>query len=810
MFNRLSRRHIKKLNNSGSTMLIVMVTIALIGILATVLMSMSYMNYNMKVTEMNSKKNFYSAEVVLEQIHAGLQKEISDSLEDAYISSMQRYTLEDDETRNTEFANNYIRELTTRLRRASLDSEYQIDPIDTDGDGVYDCGLVHYLDSALQAAWANGDLVIGSADPKMQAVAVSKIDESGNVQYESQGLVLYNLQIEYTDANGFTSVIQTDIRLKTPTLTLVTKTALPNVFDYSLVADAGIVGGTTGVNATFSGNIYAGSDTGITGELGGIECASTHNWTFEEDSKIVSAGPITVGSGATLTVQDGSSCWTDGLMMSKYMNARDGVAGSGGKLNLSGNMYVRDDLTIEGDGAKVNLYGNYYGFGYGSTAEDSSAIVMNGKNAILDMTALERLMLGGNAYVQTSRVSYTVGGADVYNSYDILTGNSLAVKSDQIVYLVPAECVGVNGNEVKIGKNPMTTEEYNNWMNYETLRTSGDANWADYQLVSLTKDTNVLGKALGEYELNSTAGYKTVFRTINGDTLCYLYLDLTQNGAADYYKDYYYKAETRMNRYMTTYKNQILMDLSTMENMSSRGTILTCALNPEGTSGDISLIQNTINETTTAEEIEAIEKEYVVHAERFARMKAKLTIEESEVTTEELGKTVYENLINATVMNSLPLNDPVVAKYTSETLGDTRAVFVNNRDVLDGSGAVVEAGVPYVYDDETVCIIIATGDVILTKNFDGLLIVDGKICIESGVSSVVPNKALVLRTLRQEECDENGALVNPGPDSLSLIAKYFKNGNRYSLDTKLSGDVTNSMAGQSIGDLIVYENWTKQ
>ena len=65
MYSRLQKRHINKLNNSGSTMLIVMVTIALISVLATVLMSMSYMNYNMKVTEMNSKKNFYSAEVVL-------------------------------------------------------------------------------------------------------------------------------------------------------------------------------------------------------------------------------------------------------------------------------------------------------------------------------------------------------------------------------------------------------------------------------------------------------------------------------------------------------------------------------------------------------------------------------------------------------------------------------------------------------------------------------------------------------------------------------------------------------------------------
>lgn len=796
MYSRLLvRRHKSKLNNGGSTMLIVMVTIALISVLASVLMSMSYMNYNMKVTEMNSKKNFYSAEIVLDQINVGLQKEISESLEDAYVRSMQRYTLEDDVTRNTNFANYYISELTSRLRTATLDSQYQIAPIDTDGDGVYDCGLVHYLDTALQTAYANGSLIISATEPKMQSVAVQKTADDGSVTYEGQGLVLYNLHIEYTDANGFTSVIETDIRLKTPELTLVTKTAMPNVFDYCLVADAGIEGGVTATNTTLSGNIYAGNDTLNPDDLGGIKCTSMHNWTVDGVSKIVSAGPVVVEHGATFTAKESTNCWAEEFKLPKYMNTTSGT------LNLLGNTYVKDDLTIEGNGAEVNLEGNYYGFGYGATADESSSIIMNGKNAVLNMSALDRLMLGGNAYIQTSSVTYDVDASKGFsenNNTDILMGNALAVKSDQIAYLVPAECVGVNGTTVTIGKNPMSAAEYKEWLDNDALRVSGNENWSNYQLVSLTKNVSMLGKALGEYELNSTSGYKTVFRTVNGETLCYLYLDLTTNGAASYYKDFYTKAETRMKSYIATYNNRILMDLSTMENLSSRGTILTYSQKADGT-GDIALVQNTINEGTTAEQLDTIEQEYFVHASRFERMKAKLTIEESEVTPEELTKTVYANLINEGVMNSLPLGTPVIAKYPFEVLGDTRAVFINNKG---------EA--PYVYDDETICVIVATGDVKLTKNFDGLLIVDGKVYIESGVSKVEPNKTLVLKTLRQEERDATGNVVDDGTGPVSLISKYFKNGDKYSMDTKLSGQVTNSMAGQSLGELIVYENWTKQ
>lgn len=824
MYSRLQKRHINKLNNSGSTMLIVMVTIALISVLATVLMSMSYMNYNMKVTEMNSKKNFYSAEVVLDQINVGLQKEISESLEDAYVRSMQRYTLEDDVTRNTNFANYYIGELTGRLRTAALDTQYQIAPIDTDGDGAYDCGLVHYLDSSLQAAYTNGNLVVSSTNPKMQSVAVSKTAEDGSVTYEGQGLVLYNLHIEYTDANGFTSVIETNIRLKTPELTLVTKTAMPNVFDYCLVADAGIESGTTSTTVTFSGNIYAGNDTNAPADptaewtcqcgkinvgqtctacfaakkvdLGGIRCANNNTkWTIEGLSKIVSAGPIVVEHGATFTTSESTNCWAEEVYLPKYLDTK------GGTLNLLGNTYVRDDLTIAGNGATVNLEGNYYGFGYGTTSDESSAIVINGKNAVLDMTALERLMLGGNAYIQTSSVAYDVDaskGYGVNNNTDILTGNSLAVKSDQIAYLVPAECIGVNGTNVLIGKNPMSAEEYKEWLNYESLREAGDAAWVDYKKVSLTKKVSMLDKSIGEYELNSTTGYKTVFRTVNGETLCYLYLDLTTSGASKYYKDFYSKAEKRMNSYITAYNNRILMDLSSMSNLSSRGTILTYSQKADGT-GDIALVQNTINDATTEEQIKSIEEEYFVHASRFERMKAKLTIEESEVTPEELTKTVYANLVNESAMNSLTPGTPVVAYYPFDVIGDTRAVFINNKGLE-----------PYVYTDKSICIIVATGDVKLTKDFDGLLIVDGKVYIESGVNKVEPNKTLVLKTLRQDERDEDGNVVDNGTGPVSLISKYFKNGEQYSMDTKLSGQVTNSMTGQSLGDLIVYENWAKQ
>ena len=63
----------KKCDNRGSSIVIVIIAMAMIGILATTLLWMSYMNYMIKISDMRNKESFYSAEEVVEQIMAGLQ-----------------------------------------------------------------------------------------------------------------------------------------------------------------------------------------------------------------------------------------------------------------------------------------------------------------------------------------------------------------------------------------------------------------------------------------------------------------------------------------------------------------------------------------------------------------------------------------------------------------------------------------------------------------------------------------------------------------------------------------------------------------
>ena len=74
----------RKTDNKGSALVVVIIAMAFIGILASVLMYMSLLNYQMKVNNLKAKDNFYSAETVLDEIRSYMGTQISESVGNAY------------------------------------------------------------------------------------------------------------------------------------------------------------------------------------------------------------------------------------------------------------------------------------------------------------------------------------------------------------------------------------------------------------------------------------------------------------------------------------------------------------------------------------------------------------------------------------------------------------------------------------------------------------------------------------------------------------------------------------------------------
>lgn len=145
-----SRRKIHK-DNAGSAMVMVMVAIALIGLLVSILMFVSYAGYQMRLTDKQGKNTFYTAETVLDEINVGLQEEISLALSEAYVDLMSNYGLyETPEMRRNRLYTIYYDKLRENLCLDAMHrTEYNIDKLrgylteavlgdGTDADGSID------------------------------------------------------------------------------------------------------------------------------------------------------------------------------------------------------------------------------------------------------------------------------------------------------------------------------------------------------------------------------------------------------------------------------------------------------------------------------------------------------------------------------------------------------------------------------------------------------------------------------------------------------------------------------------------------
>ena len=92
MVKSLQRSRERKQNNKGSSLVLVMAVMAIVGIFAVALLSVSLMNYRMKNVNLQSQDNFYDAEKVLDEIRTGLAVDVAQAAGEAYQETMTQFS----------------------------------------------------------------------------------------------------------------------------------------------------------------------------------------------------------------------------------------------------------------------------------------------------------------------------------------------------------------------------------------------------------------------------------------------------------------------------------------------------------------------------------------------------------------------------------------------------------------------------------------------------------------------------------------------------------------------------------------------
>lgn len=706
-------------SNGGSAIILVIIAMAMIGILATTLIWMSFINYKIKTNDIRNKNSFYSAETVMEQIVAGLQGKASEAVAASYHEVLSNWQdLENESNRYASFSSAYLDALTKELQSATL------------GAGYYDRELLKdFVDTAIwtsvdQADWDNGnESTEATKDPVMEIV-------NGN------SLVLRNVFVSFTSA-GRVSVISTDLCLDVPKVMFEQSNAsIDQLYDYLLIGNEGIELAHSSGTVTGDGNLYAGTDA--SGQ-GGIRVNYASTLAVNNGRLVVSGGDIdVVGPSAAFVVRDvaesGSSVYAKGLDLQS------------GTVSLDSKTYIENDLTLSGSGSKATLTKEYYGYGAatvtgleGDTAETdqehSSAIIINGQNATVDMKGINTLMLAGRAYIGTSatkaEMELKAADASQKNTKAVLMGESITVKGGQMAYLVPPECMGVYKDQLLIGQNPMNQTQTAQMAAY--ISEYG----AEFQEVYFNRPLERLGgKCLADFGVTNMSHIRKVYTQYTGGgatdkTLTYYYLVMDKDQAAAYYEQYYGSGTNResVDRYFKKYATGgILLGDYTADDTSYTimgNALVSDALSDSGVNllkgSDPALHAMPVDEVTA--KADEIRKTY----------QALTTNLSEDASTALPGQNVFSSIVKETIM----VGD---TSYTLENylLNNETGVAGSMTFVTDeGLKGVITKG-DYILSGDTtpskVRLIISLGDITIDRNFEGIAIAKGKITINGSVS----------------------------------------------------------------------------
>lgn len=776
----------RRKDNRGASFVMVIVAMAIVAILAVTILWIALANLQMKTTDEKNTDNFYSAEGVLDQICTGLEGDMSAAYTEGYSKVMQSYKTKgnaenNEANRQASFVNTYVAALKSRL----------VDPNDAKGR-TYNMGKINgYVDSNLTKTDSSGKPVY-YPHVKVTSVSTPKLKT-----YQNR-TVLEGIKVEYIDEKGYKSIIQTDISLAVPTMSFTASGGVPELFTYSLVGNTGLEIGSGAHNVNLGGNLYAGSDS--TGMC--VLIPDNTKLRVDNASYMIADGNLEVGNPnsnragthneSTLSIDKQCQLWT------KNINV------NGANVSLEGTTYVSDDMTLKGSGSTVTLGkdkngkstdGKYVGFGNSDTSSaESSAIIINGRESTLDMSGIKELMLAGNTYINRASM-VKVNGSNKENK-DVAMGESISVKGNQIAYLIPAECIGTDGDGADAKsvyyKNPLSYSE-------DAAITSKGSDNQQYTVININVVSSKTGKPLSYYlsqylsadQMKNTDNYiRKVYAPSNGsenDGLVYYYLNMPVKQASQYYEDYYNidhsSADSKLQKYTAFYTKSI--------QVNDAASIYTSGDYSLYDGSNLSLLKGIVDGVDMDAQSIELKNTYTALRKRLITSYNSLppTAESASLFT----NIVHEGNLETFTKNETGKKLEVTATYTDKYNKDETYKAV----VVDGDYTYPQSDSK---ENKNVRIIVATGNVTINADFTGTIIAGKKIFVNKQCTvSNCPQeifKALLLKEVKiGSQTMHLYDVFDDGADYLGGITKTAANG---------SGD-----ADIDYSSLITYQNWKK-
>lgn len=817
-------------DNRGSAIVIVIIAMALIGILVSAILWSAYMNYMIKLADVRNKNSFYSAETVMEQIMAGMQHEASAAITISYQDVMKNWEFDENETnRFNRFGTTYLDTLVKNLT----------DPLK--GTGFYSLKVLQdFVDDDLFAG-------VDVTEWEKSSCRMELVNNSS--------LVLHDVRVSYTDEHNYVSIINTDICIDVPKLVFYQNGSIDSLYEYSLVGNTGIRTEDGSGAALIDGSIYAGQDEVLGG--GGITVNQASSLTIKEGKLVISKGDISVkGPSAGFIVRDvpdyGARVYAAGLNLNS------------GTLSLDSKTYVANDLILTGNGSRATLTKEYYG--YGSSVETgmgdgavtpslSSAILINGRNATVDMSGVNKLLLAGRAYIgqslSTGPAASGTPGGPAGTSKSVLMGESIAVKGNQIAYLVPAECIGTLDGKTMVGQNPLNGEMAASVEDYKNLY------GVDFKEVDFDKPVYKLdNKTLSDFGVTDMNHIRKIYTQYNSadseyKTLVYYYLVMEKDQAAKYFAQYYNfnTSKEAIDNYFNKYAaGGIILGDYTAENtqytilgnslvsdaLSDSGVTLLTGFQPsvpgegeegagEGEGGQPAPDEGYQEVSDNASEMKNFknEAEVLELSETYAKTYKALTTNLTEdISTVGPNQNVFNSIIRENGENGLrkyladnggtvvfKSADGMIAVLTDCTRDgdgndDTFTLSKISNSLVPGSERKNIRLVVVIDKDDSAEDGITGGNIIVDENYTGLIVAQGKITIAGSTITIARDKMGTYKALNAPLSETNA----------QTAMDFFVNGSGILAEEVTDGSKVDEsgILNVDLSEIVRYMNWIKK
>ncbi|MDO4965771.1 MAG: hypothetical protein Q4E51_03605 [Lachnospiraceae bacterium] len=427
-------------DNKGSVMITVLVAFLFVSVLAAIILSTVSVNFQMRAIDRSTKDEFYYAEKTLNDLYNGIGQECSAIMGKSYNDVLSEYkttdegSYKDEEEAYKAFSKSFVTAFYKEIAKKQSTKFPGYIVKDTHKKGSSDASSRAIVKSYGEIKYYTNS----SRDTELT------ISSESDVNIEKVGLiVIRGVKIQSNpEANeniGYISEINTDIVVEVPKVSFFTTNN--RVFDYAILANEGLELEPNS-QVTVKGNVYGGTTSfktisdyastyNKTSDYGGIFLDNNSSLKIDDAAYVVSGGDISLDN-ATLNINQ------DNTMLNNQIWFENLEINGNSTVNIKGDLFAADDLQInaDADGTKVKIEGSYYGYNDGkremtgtgggsdtttlttkkaiitsltdyerstpqgdNIASRSSSIVLNAKEADLDMSDLKTLLLFGNAFI---------------------------------------------------------------------------------------------------------------------------------------------------------------------------------------------------------------------------------------------------------------------------------------------------------------------------------------------------------------------------------------------------------------------------